>query len=112
MLAATLSVSFDPLHLIGLIVLGYVASFIGNILGLIGMSLVTPSLDGQRFFKILIFVNAAVAMTIPKLIVASIAAIVTMSVCATTGSALVWTMVVCGLVGFAFTFIASTNTRI
>lgn len=112
MLAVSLSVSFDPLHLIGIVFCGCIASYLGNLVGLIVVSLFTPTLDGQRFWKILAMIGVAAGMTVPKIIIAFVATIATMALCGDAAEACKWTMLTSGLVGLIFTFFVGRNTRI
>jgi hypothetical protein len=108
----TFTVSFDPLHLIGIIFLAYLASLAGNIVAGIIVGFRTPSLDGQKFYVLAGLATMALGMTIPKVIIALIASAVAMSMNDTAGAATLWAMGISGVIGFLFTLLVGSKARV
>ncbi len=107
-----IALSFDPLHLIGLLFCGYLASLLGNLVGALVVLPFTPTLDGGRFWKGLILANTALKLTIVKLLIAFVTAAIALALCDTVGSAFIWTTAVTGAIGFLFTLILGLTLEI
>ena len=108
----TFTVSFDPLHAIGIVFLAYIGSLIGNVIAGIIVGFMRPSLDGEKFYVLAGLATLAFGMTIPKIIIAVIATIVAMSNTATAGDATLWAMGISGAIGFLFTLLVGTKARV
>lgn len=103
------TISFDPLHMIGIVFLAYLASLVGNILAGVIVGFRRPSLDGEKFYVLAALAQMATFMTIPKILVATVAASIAMYLNDSTGAATLWATGISGTVGFLFTLIVGTR---
>ena len=108
----TFTIAFDPLHLIGIVFLAYLASLAGNIVAGIIVGFRTPSLDGQKFYVLAGLASMAMGMTIPKIIIALIAASVATAMNDTAGAATLWGMGISATIGFLFTLLVGSKARV
>ncbi len=106
-----LAISFDPLHLIGIVFLAYVASLAGNIVAGIIVGFHTPSSDGQKGYLLVGLAMMALGMTIPKIVIALIGSCIAMATNDTVFAATLWAMGISATIGFLFTLVAGRAVR-
>ncbi len=101
----TISLTFDPLHYIGIVFLAYLASLAGNFIASIIVGIFTPSLDGRSLYTVAGLWMLAASMFIPKVIIALIGAGIALATNDTAGAATVWAMGISGGIGFLFSLL-------
>jgi len=106
-----ITISFDPITILGIAVLAFAASFVGNIIAGVIVGIFTPSLDGQKVYTLAGLAMMAGKMIPLKFIVALIGSAVAISMNATQGSATLWAMGISAGLGFLVSLLAGLGSR-
>lgn len=107
----TFTISFDPLHFIGLMFLGLLAGYVGNLLASLVVAVATPKLDGQSFFTFMGLLGLAGGMLPLKLFISGIVTGICMARYATVGEATSATLWGTAAIGFVFSLLVGLSQR-
>jgi hypothetical protein len=107
----TFTISFDPLHFVGLMFLGLLAGYVGNVLASFVIAVITPKLDGQSIFTFLGLLQLSASMLPLKLFISGIVTGICMAHYATVAEATSAALWGTAAIGFVFSFLVGLGQR-